>query len=248
MLAIELVSFTIHSSVPLMLCPNNECRTARFYLLIQPQPSPEGPAMETNYVLIDLENVQPESLDYLAPDHFKILVFVGASQTKLPSKMAMFLQRLGDRANYIEISANGPNALDFHIAYYLGCLVTADSSAYFHIISKDTGYDPLIDHLNTQNIRVRRQETISDIPLVKISISRSSKSLAAERIETIVAKLHQLKTAKPRTIKTLSSTIAALFRKQLSEKDVSRLIHELAKRGYLTVSSTKIKYALPSDA
>jgi hypothetical protein len=33
-------------------------------------------------VLVDYENVQPESLSALAEDHFKVVVFVGASQSK----------------------------------------------------------------------------------------------------------------------------------------------------------------------
>jgi hypothetical protein len=33
--------------------------------------------------LIDYENVQPKLLDELAADHFKVIVFVGASQTKI---------------------------------------------------------------------------------------------------------------------------------------------------------------------
>jgi len=40
--------------------------------------------MRINYVLIDFENVQPESLAVLQQDHFKVMVFVGANQTKVP--------------------------------------------------------------------------------------------------------------------------------------------------------------------
>lgn len=36
--------------------------------------------MKTNYVLIDYENVQPEFAQSLAPEHFKVIVFVGANQ------------------------------------------------------------------------------------------------------------------------------------------------------------------------
>ena len=47
--------------------------------------------MRTNYVLIDFENVQPENLDVFSADHFKVIVFVGASQTKVPFDVAMAL-------------------------------------------------------------------------------------------------------------------------------------------------------------
>lgn len=67
----------------------------------------------------------------------------------------------------IKLSGNGSNALDFHIAFYLGVLAVRDSAAYFHIISKDTGYDPLIRHLRAKNIKAHRFE--DDILIIKKS-------------------------------------------------------------------------------
>ena len=205
------------------------------------QPSPKP--FKTNYVLIDFENVQPESLEKLDHDYFKLLVFVGANQGKVPYDLAASLQRFGDRMEYVKISGNGCNALDFHIAYYIGRLAAADSAAYFHIISKDTGFDPLIEHLRGKKILIHRASTIANIPLVKIANSKS----VAERIDVIIGKLKQPKATKPGTVKTLSSMIATHFQKQLSYNEVSGLIKEMAKKGHLTVSGDKITYALSGD-
>ena len=101
----------------------------------------------TNYVLIDLENVQPKNLEILKNHPFKVYVFVGANQAKVTYDLASAMQEFGGNAKYIKISGNGPNALDFHIAFYVGELSKIDPEAYFHIISKDTGFDPLIKHL-----------------------------------------------------------------------------------------------------
>jgi hypothetical protein len=200
--------------------------------------------VRTNYILIDFESVQTRSLELLTHDHFKVIVFVGANQGKLPFEVAQSLQQLGSRAEYIKISGRGPNALDFHIAYYIGRLAAEEPSAYFHIISKDTGFDPLIQHLRSKKIFAGRVETVADIPVVRSSNSKSSQ----ERIAIILAKLQQLKAAKPRTIKTLSSTIGSLFQNQLSEAEVELLVQSLAKQRYLEVAGAKITYALPSDS
>src|SRR5918996_6045987 len=56
--------------------------------------------VRTNYVLIDFESVQTKSLELLTHDHFKVIVFVGANQGKLPFEVAVSLQRLGSRAEY----------------------------------------------------------------------------------------------------------------------------------------------------
>jgi hypothetical protein len=196
------------------------------------QPSPKP--LRRNYVLIDFENVQPDSLGQLDHDCFKVLVFVGAKQGQVPYDM----HRFGDRMEYIKISGNGRNALDFHIAYYIGRIAVAQPTAFFHIISKDAGYDPLIEYLRVNNILARRSETILDIPLVKISNCKS----ASERIEMILRKLKQLKASKPRKVKTLRRTITRLFQKQISDEAVHGLINEMAKKGYLRVLGTKITY------
>ena len=44
--------------------------------------------MKTHYILIDFENVQPKNLAILNGHPFKVLVFVGANQTRVPLELA----------------------------------------------------------------------------------------------------------------------------------------------------------------
>lgn len=87
--------------------------------------------MAINYVLIDFENVQPRNLEVLKQHPFKVYVFVGANQAKVPFDLATAMQSLGDSAQYIKISDTGKNSLDFHIAYYIGELATKEPNAFF---------------------------------------------------------------------------------------------------------------------
>lgn len=198
--------------------------------------------MRTNYVLIDYENVQPEALSVLDEEHFKVLVFVGANQTKLTFEAAAALQRMGSKAEYIKISGNGSNALDFHIAFYIGQLASADPTAYFHIISKDTGFDPLIQHLKSKKLFAARSRDVSEIPLVKVANTKSP----TEKIAVIVANLQQRGASRPRTVKTLLSTVSSLFQKQLSEQELAELLTGLEAKSYVTVNDTKVSYSLPT--
>lgn len=197
--------------------------------------------MRTNYVLVDYENVQPETLDALAGDHFKVLVFVGASQTKISIDVAQSLQRLGSRGEYVRVSGAARDALDFHIAFYIGRVSTEDPNAYFHIISKDTGFDPLIQHLKTKKIAVVRSKAVDEIPLLKAANSKTTPEKAA----VAIANLKQRGASKPRTLKTLSSTIASLFQKQLQDAELAELLQELQDQGVVVVSGAKVTYALP---
>lgn len=163
--------------------------------------------MRKNVVFIDFESIQPESVEELLQDHFSLLLFVGANQTKVSFELVSEIQRMGSRAEYIKMSGNGPNTLDFHIAFYIGQISTQDPTAYFHIISKDKGFDPLIQHLKSRKISASRSEAISDIPIIKNSQTRAPE----ERVKIFVEKLHAPKATKPRTTRTLSSSIKALF-------------------------------------
>jgi hypothetical protein len=189
--------------------------------------------------MIDFENVQPEIFALFEQEHFKLMVFVGANQARLPYEIVAAIQRLGNKAEYVKISGNGSNSLDFHIAFYIGHIASTDPTAYFHIISKDTGFDPLIQHLKSKKIFAARAKDISEIPFIKMANSNSSQ----ERAELVVAKFHNVN--KPRTLKTLANTIRAIFHKQLPEDEVMKIIETLKSQGILKINDMKVSYDLP---
>jgi hypothetical protein len=141
-----------------------------------------GKAAANAYVLVDFENVQPKNLELLKEHPFRVLVFIGANQTKFPRHFVVAMQALGEQADYVEIAGSGPNALDFHIAYYIGELAAKEPEAQFHIISKDRGFDPLIRHLEGKNVRVRREKDLAEIPELRIPETTSRD----EQIDAIV--------------------------------------------------------------
>lgn len=194
--------------------------------------------MRRNVVLIDFESVQPAQLAALDHEHFKVIVFVGANQARIPFETVDALQRMGSRAEYIKIAGSGPNALDFHIAFYIGQLAAADPSTYFHIISKDKGFDPLIQHLKAKKILAARSTCVSEMPLIK-AVNTSQQ----ERLQFVMDKLRQPKATKPRTVKTLSSAISSLFQKQLAEDEIAALIAGLISVGFITVTENKVTYS-----
>ena len=199
--------------------------------------------MPTNYVLIDFENVQPKNLEILKDHPFKIFVFVGANQTKVPFDLATAMQNLGEDAKYIKISGNGHNSLDFHIAYYIGELSLKDPNGYFHIISKDTGFDPLIKHLRAKKIRIHREKDLAEIPLLRISNATSDE----EKIEAIVQNLAGRGQSRPRKAKTLANTINSLFTQKLDEKGLEILITKLKEQKYVQIDQGKVSYNLPKQ-
>lgn len=134
-----------------------------------------------NYVLIDHENVQPTDLGLLHRADIRLWVFVGAGQAKLSSELAIQMQAMRERADYVRICGNGPNALDFHIAFYIGQLSGNDPDGFFHIISRDTGFDPLVEHLKARKIRACRSASIAGMPLFRQAVATDAVAVPATK-------------------------------------------------------------------
>lgn len=192
------------------------------------------------FVLVDFENVQPKNLELLKGHPFQVLVFIGANQTRFPRHFVVAMQALGEQASYIEIEGSGPNALDFHIAYYLGELAAKDLNAQFHVISKDRGFDPLIRHLNNKKVRVRREVDLAEIPELRIPESTS----LDEQIDAIKKNLQGRGHSRPRKVKTLQNTINTLFTKKLDQVELDSIIAELKKRKLIAVNQNNVSYKL----
>ncbi len=197
--------------------------------------------MTTTYVLIDFENVQPRNLEILSSHPCKALVFLGASQAKIPYDLAAAMQQLGGEGVYVKIGGIGKNALDFHVAFYVGELAAKDPNACFRIISRDAGFDPLIKHLKARSIRVQREKDLAEIPVLRMSTATSSDEKIAAIVKNLVGRGH----SRPRKIKTLANTINSLFTKQLDEKELMSLVNELQDRKYIVVSGGNVSYNLP---
>lgn len=196
--------------------------------------------MRQNYILIDYENVQPESVSVLDQENVKVFVFLGENQTKLPVSIVSVLQSMGERAEYVQISGKGSNALDFHIAYYIGKLAAAQPTACFHIVSKDTGFDPLIQYLKRNKTLAFRVKDVAELAFVKNAACRPPE----DRAEVFAEKLRTSAANKPATVKTLTNSISSHFQKQLSAEDVATVIKVLQARKLIAVNENKVTYSL----
>src|SRR5882672_3654164 len=117
--------------------------------------------MSERVLFVDLENVQKIELS-LVPVDARVMVFYGITQKRLPEEVVVQAQPLGARLKWIKISGQGPNALDFHIAYYLGQEFADRPSSECAILSRDTGFDPLIRHLQALGRTCRRVSSLKE--------------------------------------------------------------------------------------
>jgi hypothetical protein len=194
--------------------------------------------VRTNFVLIDSENVKPEYIEKLRQEHFRVVVFVGANLKRLDFAIVNALQSLGSNGSYVQISSHGPSAMDFHIAYYIGKLAAAHPDAYFHIISKDKGFDPLVKHLKNQKIFCSRSASVLEIPLVKSTNHLSPRQRATDFYEKRIA----LAKSRPATVTSLRSAILSHFHRLISEEEVTEILDALTVAGPILINGKKVTY------
>jgi hypothetical protein len=209
--------------------------------------------VKKQYILIDYENVQVQSLALLKGEQFFVRVFLGPNNTKLPVELVTAMQQLGSRAEYIVLETSGSNALDFHIAYYLGVLAAADPAGYFHIISKDSGFDPLIRHLRSRKISISRSAAIEEVPCCKQPVQpQESKTATAcksdqELLVLMTNELLKYTNNKPGKVQTLLKVIQVRIGKDAPSEKVDAVYNGLVKLGYVKINGEQVSYALPAS-
>ncbi|MCB1615494.1 MAG: hypothetical protein KDI30_05720 [Pseudomonadales bacterium] len=228
----------------------------------------------SHYILIDYENVQVKSLALLKDAHFQVRVFLGPKNSKLATEFVLAMKALGERGDFIVLDAGGANALDFHIAYYLGKLAELDSSAAFYVISKDKGFDPLIAHLNKNGIACERAVAIDDMscfghlpkpaqthtanksvskaPAAKKTVTKSEKKPATkmkadELVIKVVENLKKRSAGLPRSEKTLRSVIGNVCGSVYSEKEIEAVFNRLVKTGVVDNSRVRLEYTFANS-
>jgi len=197
--------------------------------------------MKRNHVLIDYENVQLELADALAADYFDVWGFVGVQQTKVKLDLVKRVQRKRDAAHIVEMTSSGRNALDFHIAGYLGQITQQEPEAYCHVISKDGGLDPFIQHLRGRGLLVARWGNVNDIPLLK----QVGDLPAEDKLSVIIEYLVRRGNQRPRKLRTLLGSIAALFNPKLKDEEAAALANRLQTEGVFEVVEQRLVYGLP---
>lgn len=103
------------------------------------------------HILIDYENIQPKSFDAIQTDECHIWLFLGTNQQKsLPLELVETLLSFDSKnVHIIKMQYTGKNALDFYLSFYLGKISEIDSQADVCILARDSGYDVLVEHLNS---------------------------------------------------------------------------------------------------
>lgn len=208
-----------------------------------------------NHIFVDFENVHEVDLSLIGQKSVHVTVLVGPKQTKLDVELVEKLLCHADSVHLVRLLEPGRNAVDFALAYYVGRAVVLDPTGYFHIISGDTGYDPLVAHLRRNHVRAHRHETFETLkaklsngtstelavgttnapepiakPLPATKIASASTQKAAplgERAAQVMEHLRSHAKNRPTKETTLAHHIPSILGKGATEDDAQQMIKSL---------------------
>ena len=181
----------------------------------------------TNYIFVDFENVQETDLDRIANQPVKVRLVLGERHKSLPVKLVKLIQKFAEQVRLVETGLNGKNALDFVLAYEIGVESEKDPTGYFHVLSRDKGFDALIRHLKAKDVLAARHAAFSEIPVLMN---------LAERVQHLAAHFKANPTNRPKKQKTLESQMQVVFGKTLSSGEVEDTIRGLVTEKIIALS------------
>jgi hypothetical protein len=190
--------------------------------------------MMRKLLLIDYENIQNFDLTCLEND-VDVVVFVGATQKISPS-LAAAAARMGDRLVWLKMSGTGPNALDFHIACYLGRTLEIDHDHICYILSHDKGFDPLLDHLGKFGLECFR---IDNLAPLGIDLSPTEEASYRKVVDTL---RKQRKPQRPHTRAALIRLVASTFQRRPDALQVNSIIFRLMAKKLLYIHDDTVTY------
>ena len=206
-----------------------------------------------NHVFVDFENVHKIDLAVIGSKAVSFTLLVGPRQTKLDVSLVEKLFEHAVSVELVRLTSTGKNALDFTLAYYVGRAVAADPTGFFHIVSGDTGYDPLIKHLRSRHISAERHNSFDTLPFAgpakpatlasltaaakpKPQLKPKSQFTTMDEWETRVLEHFRKPSAtRPRTQKTLVRFLVAYLGHKITEAEAESLVEHLSQGGHLAI-------------
>jgi hypothetical protein len=182
-----------------------------------------------NYIYVDYENVHEADFGRLAGRPAHVTLVLGERHKTLPVALVKLIQRHASQITLIETGLTAKNALDFVLACEVGAQTARDPLGFFHILSRDKGFDAVIRYLKSRDIFAARRESFAEIPVLMNS---------SERLTVLRELIHEKKAGFPAKRKTLESFVQSTFGKAMTPEEVEETINALIKAKLVMISET----------
>ncbi len=203
------------------------------------------PAAPLHHVFVDYENVPRVDAAIVGAPGVALTLLVGPKSTKLDAALVEKLLEHTGSVQLVRLAASGKNALDFALAYYMGRTANAHPGTHLHIVSKDQGFDPLIEHLRGRQVHARRHDDFTTLPFGKTSqpARPAPKAIAATPEDPMTRALEHLRKmdlSRPKKKRGLLGQLKSVLGKGAIDADAQTLLEKLIRAGHLTVGEKDV--------
>ncbi len=204
-----------------------------------------------NHVFVDVENVKQIDPAVVGGRNLTLHLFLGPQNKKLDVSV---VEKIIGHAQMVKITRtpkSEKNALDFVLAYHLGQAVLAEPKGYFHIVSKDKGFDVLIEHLKSRQVKARRHDDWTGLialatngtappkpapgPQVQPKQAKPTPAGLSDQAQKLWNLLLKHPRNRPKKLKTLQAKALDFSGKEKNPATAASLVEELRKASHIAI-------------
>jgi hypothetical protein len=182
-----------------------------------------------NYIYIDFQNVAENDWARVVGKPVMVTLVVGPTQKPFAVQVVKMMLQCEGKVRLVQTKKAGNNAADFVLAELIGEQRKSDPDGYIHIVSKDRGFDALIEHLRDAKGFAALRSSFSDIPVLMN---------VAERVQSLALYFKNNPKNRPGTRKTLEAQIQNNFGKALSPEELAATVAALVAKKVIKLSET----------
>lgn len=133
--------------------------------------------------LIDFENVANNGFDGLGElrPSDELLIFYSEQHSTISITVHQALEKSLVHKSYMPVKTGGKNALDFQLVTWLGHEISQNPKEQFVIVSKDTGFDVVVDFWQKRGISLVRSRSLKGTK----SILKKMRNILPEQSENV---------------------------------------------------------------
>lgn len=138
--------------------------------------------------LVDYENVHDAGLKGIdsLKNSDKTIIFYSKNIKNIPFDLHVEIINSEAKSEYIKTGKTAKNYLDFQLSSYLGYCIGKGYNDKIIIVSKDTGYDAVVDLWKDRKINIKRVASIAEalglkVPTKTTTASKASKSTTSTK-------------------------------------------------------------------
>lgn len=141
------------------------------------------------HYFVDFENVNHFGLT-TSDERIDGIVYIFYTDSCTMINMDLFgnIEKLGGQIRFFHVKNGIKNALDFQLSTYLGYIISqTNKEDKYIIISKDTGFDRVVDFWKNQDVKIKRKiDLANNVEVVEVDKTKETVKSTKSVLDNII--------------------------------------------------------------